>query len=146
MLICCIWSCLPFEQPNQTPQLPICSLCAVQNNVSCSFWDQLLPEDHVPADNCDKEWTLVEDHPWSMATTERIEVFSPCPPFLSFLPWLAPTGFIWGTFLQNLKGSGGSLRERERFWWRSFSLRLGNATRPGVSMWQDGPCSFFPCS
>ena len=70
------------------------------------------------------------------------------PPFSSFLPWLAPTGFMWGTFLRNLKGSRGLLRERERFWWRPFSLRLGNAARPGVSIWNVTRWSvlFFPCS
>ena len=129
------WSCLPFEQPNKnTPIADMQSVCHSKQRVMFIL-GLIVAWCHVLADGCDKEWTLLEDHPWSMAITERIKVFSSCPPFSSFLPWLALTGFMWGTFLQNLKGSEGLLRERERFWWRSFSLRRRNATRPGVSIW-----------
>ena len=138
MFICCISHHLIMSSIRATKQnTPIAdmqSVCRSKQRVMFIL-GSIVAWCHVPADDCDKERTLVEYHPWSVAITERIEVFPSCPSFLGFLPRLAPTGFMWGTSLQNLKGSGGLLRERERFWWRSFSLRLRNAARPGVSIW-----------
>jgi len=54
-----------FHSSNQTktPQLPICSPCAVQKKRAMFILGLIVAWCHVLADGCDKEWTLLEYHP-----------------------------------------------------------------------------------
>jgi len=140
-----IWSCRPFEQPNKTPQLPICSPCAVQNNVSCSFWDQFLP-----GAMCQPVGMTRNGHYWNITpdlwlSQKESRFFPLASHFWAFSrSWLWP-GLCEEHFCKIWRGAEDYCMKERGFGDSLFRLDWGvlHGRVSQFEMWQDGPCSFF---